>query len=105
MRICLEVEHDVQEALRLGLEETIEPPYNVFVHNDDVTPYDFVVMVLLKFFDLDAMQAEVVTFTAHTGGVAYVATFAKTEAEKRVGKAHFAAALEGYPLRFTTEPA
>ena len=28
----------------------------------------------------------------------------KSEAEKRVGRAHFAASLEGYPLTFTIEP-
>lgn len=89
-------------------QETLSEPeslWNVFIHNDDVTPYDFVVAVLQRFFDLDALQAEHVTFEAHHTGIAYVATFAKSEAEKRVGKARFAANLEGYPLTFTLEPA
>jgi ATP-dependent Clp protease adapter protein ClpS len=41
---------------------------------------------------------------AHTSGIAYVATLPLKEAQKRVGKAHFAASLEGYPLMFTIEP-
>jgi ATP-dependent Clp protease adaptor protein ClpS len=85
-------------------EEALEPPYKVFIHNDDVTPYDFVIVVLQRFFELDAFQAEVVTFAAHSQGIAYVTTLPRPEAVTRVGKAHFAASLEGYPLTFTIEP-
>lgn len=84
--------------------EAIEPPVRVFIHNDDVTPYDFVVIALQRFFDLTPLEAEHVTYIAHISGVAYVATLPKNEAEKRVGRAHFAAGLEGYPLTFTIEP-
>jgi ATP-dependent Clp protease adaptor protein ClpS len=86
------------------LAELLEPRYKIFIHNDDVTPFDFVIMVLQRFFELDLFQAEAVTFTAHTEGVAYVATLPRAEALQRVGKAHFAASLEGYPLTFTVEP-
>lgn len=82
----------------------IEPPFRVFIHNDDVTPYDFVVIVLQRFFDLTPLEAEQVTYAAHVSGLAYVTTLPKSEAEKRVGQAHFAAGLEGYPLTFTIEP-
>ena len=85
-------------------DEQLEPPYRVFIHNDDVTPYDFVVMVLRRFFGLSPLEAEHVTFLAHHSGSAYVTTLPKSEAEKRVGQAHFAAGLEGYPLTFTIEP-
>ena len=78
-------------------EEALEPNYKVFIHNDDVTPYDFVVLILQKIFELQAMEAEYIT-------IAYVATYPKTEAQKRVGKAHFAAGLEGFPLHFSIEP-
>lgn len=84
--------------------EAIEPPVRIFIHNDEVTPYDFVVTVLQRFFDLNLLQAEHVTYLAHVSGVAYVTTLPKSEAEKRVGQAHFAAGLEGYPLTFTIEP-
>lgn len=85
-------------------EEQLEPPFRVLVHNDEVTPYDFVVLVLQRFFDLSPLEAEHVTFVAHHSGMAYVTTLPKSEAEKRVGQAHFAAGLEGYPLTFTIEP-
>lgn len=85
-------------------EAQLEPPYRVLIHNDDVTPYDFVVLVLQRFFALSALEAEHVTFVAHHSGIAYVTTLPKSEAEKRVGQAHFAASLEGFPLTFTIEP-
>ena len=87
------------------LEEVLEPLYRVIIHNDDVTPFDFVIHVLQKIFELTPPEAELVTVIAHTIGLAHVTTLPKTEAQKRVGKAHFAASLEGYPLHFTIEPA
>lgn len=99
-----DVEHDTERILETEGETIIEPPVRVFVHNDDVTPYDFVVVALQRFFDLTPLEAEHVTYMAHVSGAAYVATLPKSEAEKRVGRAHFAASLEGYPLTFTIEP-
>ncbi|MEW5988100.1 MAG: ATP-dependent Clp protease adaptor ClpS [Chloroflexota bacterium] len=74
------------------------------VHNDDVTPYDFVILILLNVFQLPHLMAEHVTWTAHTWGMAYVASLPLPEAKRRVGKAHFAAGLEGFPLHFSIEP-
>jgi ATP-dependent Clp protease adaptor protein ClpS len=88
----------------LEKEEALEPLFRVLIHNDEVTPYDFVILVLQKFFQLTPLEAEHVTFVAHMSGMAYVVTLPLTEAQKRVGRAHFAAGLEGYPLLFTIEP-
>ena len=88
-------------------EETkteLEPLYRVIIHNDDVTPMDFVVRVLTSFFYLGTDRAMDIMLTAHIKGMAYVQTLPKTEAEKRINKAHFAAGLEGYPLHFSIEP-
>ncbi len=99
-----EVEWDVETDVDTDTEEALEPLYKVFIHNDDVTPMDFVVAILQRIFQLNPLQSEHVMATAHFEGVAYVATLPKDEAKKRVGKAHFAAQLEGYPLLFTIEP-
>ncbi len=95
---------DTQRDTGTDTAQSLEPRAKVFIHNDEVTPYDFVVMVLQRFFGLTPLEAEHVTFAAHTSGIAYVATLPRSEAEKRVGRAHFAASLEGYPLTFTIEP-
>lgn len=88
----------------LEKEVTEEPRSRVLIHNDDVTPYDFVIIVLIRFFPLTTKEAERITWTAHTSGIALVAVLPTPEAQKRVGKAHFAASLEGFPLTFSIEP-
>ena len=75
----------------------------VLIHNDDVTPMDFVVIILQRIFQLSPLEAEHVMVTAHFNGLALVAMLPLSEAKTRVGKAHFAAQLEGYPLMFTIE--
>jgi ATP-dependent Clp protease adaptor protein ClpS len=86
-------------------EETeLEPLYRVIIHNDDVTPMDFVVQVLKTIFYLSNPKAVDIMLTAHIYGNAYVQTLPKSEAENRINKAHFAAGLEGYPLHFSMEP-
>ena len=86
-------------------EETeLEPLYRVIIHNDDVTPMDFVIRALTNFFYLSNPKAAEIMLTAHFSGMAYVQSLPKSEAEKRINKAHFAAGLEGYPLHFSMEP-
>jgi len=93
-----------EEALEEEQETAEEPPWKVLIHNDEVTPYNFVVAILIRIFELTPIIAEHVTYLAHTKGIALVAVLPKSVAERRVGKAHFAARLEGFPLTFTLEP-
>lgn len=97
-------EADTEQDLEKELEDALEPNCRVFIHNDDVTPYEFVIIILQRVFQLAPLQAEQITFIAHTSGIAHVTTLPCPEAYKRVGKAHFAASLDGYPLMFTVEP-
>ena len=95
---------EVEEITEDQQKEDFESLHRVLIHNDDVTPYDFVISVLLRFFQLNSTDAERVTWTAHTGGIALVAVLPKKDAEYKVGRANFAASLEAYPLTFTIEP-
>jgi ATP-dependent Clp protease adaptor protein ClpS len=94
----IEVGEDEQQ------ETAYEPLYRVIIHNDDVTPMDFVVQVLQNIFMLLLPDAVKVMYNAHYRGEALVQILPKSEAEKRINKAHFAAGLEGYPLHFSMEP-
>lgn len=87
-----------------GQDTELEPLYRVIIHNDDVTPMDFVVYILQNIFMLGTDRAMDVMLTAHFDGMAYVQTLPKTEAQTRVNKAHFAAGMEGHPLHFSMEP-
>jgi len=93
-----------QPKIEFIVAEELEPPYRVLIHNDDVTPMDFVVQVLQSVFELLFERAESVMLTAHLKGIAYVATYPKEEAQSRVARAHTLAGAAGYPLKFTMEP-
>ena len=106
--IVFEVEHDIEFDIETEsdqlTEDEEEPRARVIIHNDDITPMDFVVVILQRIFHLTPLESEHVMIVAHFTGMAYVCTLPLSEAKKRVGKAHFAAQLEGYPLTFSIEP-
>lgn len=80
------------------------PQYRVIIHNDDVTPMDFVTHILVTIFLIPEPNASHIMYSAHLNGSAYVQTLPQPEARKRIGQAHFAARLKGYPLKFSMEP-
>lgn len=94
----IEIIQDQQRASTEG------PLYQVIIHNDDVTPMDFVINILISIFRLSGAHAVQIMYTAHHHGSAYVQTLPKAEAQKRVGLAHFSARMNGYPLEFTLKP-
>jgi len=80
------------------------PLYKVLIHNDDVTPLDYVIRILRRIFMLSQELAEHVAETAHSDEVAIVVIRPRTEAEKLVGAARLQARADGYPLTFSLEP-
>ena len=82
----------------------LEPLYRVIIHNDDVTPMDFVVNILDIIFHIPNPAATHIMYTAHIHGTAHVQTLPKTEAEIRIQHAHTAGKVAGYPLHFSMEP-
>lgn len=80
------------------------PLYQIIIHNDDVTPMDFVIHILMSIFHLSGAHALQIMYTAHYHGSAYVQTLPKIEAQKRIGLAHFSARMNGYPLAFSLKP-
>ena len=86
-------------------ETELDPPYRVLLHNDEVTPWGFVVVVLRIVFDFGQARAEHITMEAHQTSVAHVATLPKEQAKYCVGKAHGLAREAGHPLTFSLEPA
>lgn len=98
-----EVEGDVQVETHPHTATALEPPADVFIHNDDVTTMEFVTVILRTVFELSKPDAERVMLRAHVVGVAYVCTLGLEEAKYRVGKAHSLARAAGYPLTFSIE--
>jgi len=85
-------------------EAELEPLFRILIHNDDVTPYDYVILVLRTIFKLSHELAEHITWVAHNTGIARVVTRPRSEAQRLVNRAHTAARVDGYPLTFSLEP-
>lgn len=93
------------QRIRRPEEETArEPLYRVIVHNDDLTPMDFVTHILASVFLMPHANAVTIMLSAHLNGSAYVQSLPKHEAQRRIHKAHFASRMRGYPLAFSMEP-
>ena len=82
----------------------VEPPWRVLIHNDDVTTFEFVERIIVTIFKLSREIAEHIAVVTHINGIALVCVRPRSEAEKLVGQAIFAARLEGFPLVLTCEP-
>jgi ATP-dependent Clp protease adaptor protein ClpS len=87
-----------------GEKTRLAPLYRVLIHNDDVTPMDFVVRILTEVFRLDQGRAVRVMFEAHTGGVAHVVTEPLERAEFHVDQCRSLSRPRGYPLSLSYEP-
>jgi ATP-dependent Clp protease adaptor protein ClpS len=81
----------------------LAPLYRVLIHNDDVTPMDFVVLILNEIFHLSRALAIDVMFEAHTKGVAHVVTEPLERAEFHVDQARSLSRARKYPLTFSVE--
>ncbi len=78
-------------------------PCHVLIHNDDETPFSYVIYTLNAVFMLSDELAEHVASTAHTSGEAIVAIRPQDEAEKLIRVALGRAKHDGYPLQFSLE--
>lgn len=99
-----DIEEDVEEDILTGDDNINEELWRVVIHNDNFTPMNFVIYVLVKIFEKPVIFAEGIMWQAHSEGNAVVEALPKEEATRRVNKAMFAARLEGYPLKLTVEP-
>ena len=80
-------------------------PYKVLMHNDDKTPMNFVTMVLMRFFQKEGKDAELLMMEIHEKGVGLAGVYPYESAEFRVDQTHSAARGAGYPLTCTIEQA
>jgi ATP-dependent Clp protease adaptor protein ClpS len=62
----------------------IPPLYKVILLNDDFTPMDFVIEILMDFFAMSEQKATQVMLQIHTQGVGVCGTYSKDVAETKV---------------------
>jgi len=80
------------------------PRYKVLLLNDDYTPMDFVVEVLMRFFKKSELEATRIMLQVHHAGVGVAGVYPLEIAETKVNQVMAAASAEGHPLQCTMEP-
>ena len=84
---------------------TLEPgKFKVVFYNDDSTPMEFVIAVLIKIFRHDENSAVSVTMKVHNDGSAVAGVYTYEVAEQKGVESTTLARKHGYPLIIKVEP-
>lgn len=101
-------DHDSDHGVMVetGKPEVARPPlYSVMLLNDDYTPMDFVVEVLVRLFAMDIEKATQVMLHVHTRGRGVCGLYTREVAESKVAQVNEYARLNLHPLLCTMEKA
>lgn len=96
-----------ESPLDLGVMGIFTEPlrYQIWIHNDDYTPMEFVVGVLEKFFLMSRRTASEIMLEAHTTGKAICGIFSKDVAETKIASIVDYAGTHEHPLICSMEAA
>lgn len=97
MPIKLNIKTQIELEPRVAVEEP--PLYQVIMLNDDFTPMDFVVRVLIDIFGMDEIKAHQTMLEIHHLGQAICGVYPREVAEMKVAETLKAAASNDFPLR------
>jgi ATP-dependent Clp protease adaptor protein ClpS len=78
--------------------------FRVLILNDDYTPMDFVVEVLMTFFRKSEQEAVQIMLSVHHAGAGLCGVYTHEVAETKVNQVAEAAREHGHPLQTTMEP-
>jgi len=92
----------------LALEEDrpkLKPPkqYKVVLNNDDYTPMEFVIQVLMNFFGMDHAKATRIMMAVHTKGKGICGIYSYEIAETKVDQVNEYSKINQHPLLCTME--
>lgn len=87
------------------VEQVVEPPklYNVVLLNDDYTPMDFVVEILMKFFAKDLEQAYEIMLSVHQQNRGIAGVYPKEIAIEKRNQTILSAKANQFPLNCIVE--
>ncbi|MDP6968640.1 MAG: ATP-dependent Clp protease adapter ClpS [Gammaproteobacteria bacterium] len=87
-------------------EQQLQPPsmYKVVLLNDDYTPMEFVIDVLIRFFRHNEEQATQIMLAVHTQGKGVCGIFTKDVAETKSAQVNQFSRQHKHPLLCEVEP-
>lgn len=96
---------DNSNQTHLDDEQRVEIPrqYKVILHNDDYTPMEFVVEVLIDVFKKDELTATQIMLNVHNQGRGVCGVYSYEIAETKVSRVHQLAEQHEYPLQASVE--
>ena len=105
MTVTVEIDTniDIQEKVKNIVEEPGK--YKVIFMNDNQTPMDFVVSILMEIFKHTEKTAQELTMKIHSDGSTVVGLYTFEIAEQKGVEVLMAARNEGYPLEVRLEQA
>tara|TARA_Y100000592_G_C5455270_1_gene311056 strand:- start:1391 stop:1714 length:324 start_codon:yes stop_codon:yes gene_type:complete len=92
-------------GVELQDRQKVEPPkkFKVILHNDDYTPMEFVVLVLMDVFNYGIHRAHEVMLQVHEQGKGIAGVFPKEIAWMKTKKCNKYAQQHGHPFLVTME--
>ncbi len=100
-----EFDEDYQADTLVAEPELAEPPkYAVIMYNDDYTPMDFVVQILMSEFKHNQDEAMQIMMNIHNKGKGIAGVYSRDIAETKAVKTNAIARSEGHPLMTQIEP-
>jgi len=102
-----QITNSSQDKQLEAVKQKVEPPamYKVLLNNDDYTPMDFVVDVLMQFFNIDTEKANQIMLTVHYRGKAVCGIYTADVAETKVMQVNQYARKHQHPLLCSMEQA
>ncbi|MCQ8876601.1 ATP-dependent Clp protease adapter ClpS [Pseudoalteromonas shioyasakiensis] len=96
---------DVLDTVRDSEKQKLQPPrkYKVILNNDDYTPMDFVIEVLMTFFNMDSDRATDVMLQVHQNGRAICGVYTADVAQTKVEQVNRYARDNEHPLLCSCE--
>jgi ATP-dependent Clp protease adaptor protein ClpS len=78
--------------------------FKVLLHNDNYTTMEFVVIVLMQFFQRSETESTHIMLTVHHKGKGIAGIYSRDVAETKIHEVMGFAEEYGMPLKLTTEP-
>jgi len=94
-----------KEAVKTRTSTELRYParFNVVIYNDDFTPVEFVITLLVEIFNKNVNSAKALTQSVHTDGQAIAGTYNSEIAEQKCVEAIAVSRHNGHPLQLKVE--